>query len=327
MKKLINISGILAILLLLSVQVKAQDIRYSQPFTNPLNLNPALMELTDEAKIMLSTRNQFSSYYKTYSFTGYCPVVLEDKGNKLDIGLNVYLDQAGAFQTIYPSLAIGYRLKVANANYLSFALAGAYVQKTLTTTDLTFDDQYVLGEYSGSNISGEIFSDEKISYPEVNFGILWNTNFTKADGALLNAFAGISGFHMNKPNESFIEDQGILPSKYSFQAGVKFIGDGKVNISPNVIVSTQSGCTDAAIGVYIDYKFNEKSKLTFGTWYRNKDAIAPLLRLEIMNCALGYSYDIPASDMGRTLPGLNTHEISLIYKINMSKTPETPVLF
>ena len=44
-----NTCKITAIILLLSVNIiNAQDVRYSQVFTNPLTLNPALMNINDQ---------------------------------------------------------------------------------------------------------------------------------------------------------------------------------------------------------------------------------------------------------------------------------------
>ncbi len=309
---------ITAIVLLLSVNIiNAQDVRYSQVFTSPLTLNPALMNINDDLRVILNHRMQWNALndggYTTSSFTTLYPIFLDGRDGKLDFGLNAIMDKAGAFNNLNISLSVGYGLKITTSSYLSLALSGGYVQKSLDASNLIFDDQYVLGSYNSSNVTEETVLKENVGYPDVNFGLLWSI---RPDDSKLNAYIGASGFHMSQPNESFTNETGYLPRKFSFQSGLKIIGETKLDFTPNIIVTTQSGAQEVAAGLYMDYKLSDDAKLTIGGWYRIKDAFACILKVEFKNFVLGYSYDIPNSELGRTISGLNTHEISLSFKLN-----------
>ncbi len=324
--KTIHITTITIVLLIFVNIAKSQDVRYSQPFTNPLTLNPALMNINNDLKVILNHRSQWSTIdngYTTSSFTGLYPVFLNGNDEKLDVGLNAIMDKAGAFNNINISLAVGYGLKVSKSSFLSLALSGGYIQKTLDVTGLTFDDQYVLGSYSASNQTGETVLNEKIGYPDVNFGLLWSI---RPDDSKLNAYIGFSGFHVTEPKETFTGEDGLLLRKFSFQSGLKILGENKLDFTPNIIVTKQSGAEEVAAGLYMDYHLSDVTKLTAGGWYRKNDAFACVIKIEVMNFVLGYSYDIPNSELGRSVSGLNVHEISLIFKMNKSEDESASLL-
>ncbi len=307
-----------AIMVLLFANViNAQDVHYSQPLVNPLSLNPALMNLNDDLRINLDYRSQWQSLngggYTTSSFTGMYPLFLNGRDEKLDFGINAIMDKAGAFNNLNFTLAIGYGLKISESSYLSASVSGGYFQKTLDVGSLTFDDQYVLGSYSSTTVTGETVLNQKASYPDVNFGVLWSI---RPEDAKLNSYFGISGFHLTQPKETYTNQTGILPRKFSFQSGLKFIGDNKLDFTPNIFITSQSGAEEISAGLYLDYHLSDLFTLTIGGWYRQRDAFACVFKIEVDKFILGYSYDIPNSEIGRAIGGLNVHEISLSFKMN-----------
>jgi len=299
----------------------AQDVRFTQSFfSNPLRVNPAVMGMNSDLKVILNTRNQWNvvqNGYKTYSFTGIYPLYLGDGARKLDIGANVLSDKAGAFGVMDFALALGYNLKLASNSHLSFSMLAGYVQKSLTTADLTFDEQYVLGSFSSSNPNSETILNDKISYSDIGFGAMWYYSPEKEESKL-NVYFGVAGFHLNEPNETLIGGTGKLPMKVSYQGGVKIFGENKIDVTPNVRVTTQKGSEEVAAGVYVDYTLNETAKIILGSWYRTKEAIAFLLAFEHNYFNVGYSYDITTSEISNSITGLNTHEITLSFKMNMA---------
>ena len=317
----ISLITILVISILFIKTVNSQDVRFSQPFTVPLNINPATMGMYEDARFMLNSRSQFADIYRTYAFNGFYPVYYDAQTkNKLDIGISMIMDEAGAFRDINPLLAISYKLQLSDNNYLTGAISGGVFQKTLNATGLTFDDQYVVGEFNASNPTDEIISPENIIFPDINFGLLWNYRIDEKSETFKNfkeAFAGISVFHANEPNESFTGEIGVLPRRFSYHAGIVLTADNRIDVSPNIISNYQNGNNDNAIGLYLYYNINKTQRLVLGSWYRDNDAIALLFKIDFFNFELGYAYDIPNSDLGRTLNGMHTHEISLLYKLEV----------
>ncbi len=75
---------------------------FSQPFSAPLRTNPSLMSANKDIHIGIGYRAKWSGFeqgYQTPRFTFMMPVMVDD-GSKLDVGLSVLNDQAGAFSRI-----------------------------------------------------------------------------------------------------------------------------------------------------------------------------------------------------------------------------------
>ena len=86
----------------------AQDYRFTQAYANPLRLNPAMMGANSDLRAGLGYRTQWSNIQKgftTMSFTGMYPLFLKG-GGKLDGGLSLINDKAGAFKTTDIALAV-----------------------------------------------------------------------------------------------------------------------------------------------------------------------------------------------------------------------------
>ncbi|MFH1321852.1 MAG: PorP/SprF family type IX secretion system membrane protein [Bacteroidota bacterium] len=304
--------------------VYAQDTRYTQSYAAPLRLNPAIMGANTDIKGILNYRNQWgniSNGYTTYRFTFLYPLLMEDDQGKIDIGLSAFNDKAGAFNTLDIALALSYNLQVSESGHnLCGALTGGFVQKSLDLDAQTFDEQYVLGEFDENNPMNETINNEPVMYPDFGAGLVWYYNPSGEDSKV-NAYFGASVFHHNKPDESFTNEQGNLPTRTNFHGGVKIIGIGKFDFTPNLRLSTQSGAEETAIGIYNDYNINEDMKITLGVWYRYKrqDAIAVLLGFEHTYFGLGYSYDLASFGMSKVISGAMTHEITLAFKINRAE--------
>ena len=298
--------------------LNAQDYRFTQAYANPLRLNPAMMGANSDLKAGLGYRSQWSNIEKgftTMSFTGMYPLFLKS-GGKLDIGLSAINDKSGAFKTTDLALAVDYNKEIANDQNLCLSLMGGFAQKSLDATNLTFENQYVLGSYNSSNPSNELVLNKKVSYPDVGFGFAWYMNPSR-DKSKLNAFAGVSGFHLNKPNQSFTGTKGTLPVRLSYIGGVRILGDKKIDVAPNVHVTQQAGNTEMAAGVSVDYNLNYNMKVVIGTWYRRSDAIAFMVGVEHRLFTFAYSYDAVTSSLSDAAARSSAHEITLSYKMRM----------
>lgn len=299
--------------------LKAQDPRFSQVFANPIRLNPAIMGANTDIKVGAIYRNQWATAgkgYSTIAFSGMMPIFVNDGKSKLDVGMSILSDKAGAFSKTDAAFALGYSIQLAPYNNLSMALTGGFVQNNLNTNGLTYDSQYALGSYSAGNASNENTIVQKNTYADVGFGLMWFMNPSR-ENSKLNAYAGISGFHLNQPNQTFLGSTGgKLPAKYSAQAGIKIMGDHGLDISPNARIFVQNGNVESAIGTYIDYCVSDNFKFVAGAWYRRKDAIAILIGFEHKSFCLAYSYDMTSSPLSTYISGINANEISLSYKLS-----------
>jgi len=307
--------------LLFSFAAIAQDVRFSQPYSAPLKVNPATMGAENSINGKLTYRSQWAGIdngYTTAAVTVTAPIYKQGNGSKLDLGIYVMNDQAGAFNNLEAMLAIGYNLRInESGHFLSTAIYGGFNQNYLEIGNLTFDDQYQVGSYQAANPSSETVMNESVSYIDAGFGLMWF--YQPTEPANINAFAGFSAYHVNQPNMSFTEEEGLLFTKFSTQAGVKVMPEGsKVSFIPNIIGTSQNGIYELASGLYIDYAINDDFITRIGTWYRANNTLAFMVGFEFAHIYLGYSYDLPNSGLSNMAIGANTHEISLSYYFNQS---------
>ncbi|MHB8261201.1 MAG: PorP/SprF family type IX secretion system membrane protein [Bacteroidia bacterium] len=315
-KKLI---GAALSVLIVSGSLKAQDPRYSQVFANPLRLNPAIMGANTDVKVGAIYRNQWADIgggYSTMALSAMMPLFVSDGKGKLDLGLSVLGDKAGAFQQTDAALSIGYSVQLAPYNNLSLAISCGFVQNNLNTSGLTYDSQYSMGSYSAGNASNEKTLTQHNTYADLGFGLMWFMNPSR-ETSKLNAYVGISGFHLNQPNQTFLgSTNGKLAAKYGMQAGIKILGSKGFDVSPNVRVFVQNGNLEAAVGTYVDYCVSDKFKFVVGVWYRTENAAVVMAGIEHQSFTLGYSYDISAKPLTTYFSGVNANEISLCWKIS-----------
>lgn len=299
------------------VALKAQDSRLAQSYAQPLRINPAIMGINTDLKFIFNYRSQWSSIgngYKTYSFTGTCPIFINSGKSKLDVGVSVMEDKAGAFSTFDGALALDYNLEIAKNNFLTASIMAGMVQKSINTNGQTFDHQYVNGVFDASNPIQESLNKSE-THPDVGFGLMWFLNPDRKTSKL-NAFAGVSAFHLNKPNGTLLSGNAPLPIRYGYQAGVKIFGTNRIDFSPNFRMTTQAGNSEIAMGTYVDYNFSDNLKLVFGGWYRMHDAFALLIGFEHKNFTLGYSYDMVNTTLSGAAPMANAHELTLALKFS-----------
>ncbi len=323
MKKIFLFAIILLTTCFIKNKTFAQDARFAQSYANPLRINPAMMGVNRDIVFGLNYRSQWSTIdkgYKTYSFTALYPIILKDEKGKVDIGLTGMNDKAGAFNSVDFGLAIDYSKEISPNNNLCISLMGGYAQKSIDVTGQTYDSQYLLGSYNATNPSNEAGLYSSVSHPDLGFGFLWFFNPNRKESRI-NAYMGIAGFHLNQPNQSLAGMQARLPMRFSYQAGIKVFGNGKVDLSPAVRVNNQNGNIEPAAGIYANYHFNDQLVFVIGGWYRVHDANAIVVGFEHSNFTFGYSYDMINS------PGLNdaknsvkAHELTL--SIKFSKGPK-----
>ena len=302
----------------------AQDASLTQAYANPILLNPAILGANGDLQVIANYKNQLADIQKGYTSSSLgilYPLYVNDNHRKFDLGLNLQNDVAGAFRNFNASLSVGYDLQLSVAAHLSVALLGEFGQRSLTIGDLSFDEQYINGSYSSTNAITENLLNITRLHQDFGFGAMWYYNpvKTETDGKI-NCFVGVAGYHLNTPNVSVISSKDDLTKRFSIQAGIKIIGDHKIDVAPNVRINLQGGMQEVTPGLYLDYRFKENSKLTLATWFRLNGTMAFLLGLEYKNLTFGYSYDVYAgSEMGRYWSSASANQISLIYKYRVSE--------
>ena len=309
--QLANKLFLLVFCLLLSQDVlHAQDPTFTQFYSNPLYLNPALAGSTGCPRINLNYRNewpQLTGNYVTYSasFDTY------SKDINGGVGLMATYDQQaeGTISTTMLGGIYSYNLKLNRKTSLMFGARAAYYQKFLDWNKLTFGD--MIDPRRGFIYqTNDVPRGGKRGFFDVSAGAVI---FTKL------FYAGLAVHHANQPDESMILGESKLPVRLTAHMGGTLpIGrrgrysDG-TSLKPAIIYQYQNGFQELNIGAYLNY-----SSLNIGVWYRNKDAFVFIVGAKTDKFNIGYSYDLTVSKLGNGLTG-GSHEISMQINLKCKK--------
>lgn len=296
-------SIIVLLFLAVCLEAQAQDPSFTQFYSNPIYLNPALAGSTGCPRIVSNYRNQWPQLTGNYitSAVAYDSYVKSISGGLGIIALHDMQGQA-TIQTSMIGGVYSYNLKVNRKFSIMVGARAAYFQKFLDWEKLTFGDMidprrgfiYQTGDVPRGNGRRGFFD---VSAGAVGFG--------------KNYYFGIAAHHLNRPDESMILGTSRLPMRITGHAGaeIKLGQRGRytntTSILPNIIYQYQNGFQELNIGSYIKY-----GDFTVGAWYRNRDAFILLFGANFEKFKLGYSYDLTVSKLGNGITG-GSHEISL----------------
>ena len=278
-----------------SFQSLAQDPTFTQFYSNPVYLNPALAGSSGCPRIALNYRNQWpqlTGNYITYA-AAYDTYAKNLSGG---IGIMAMHDQQGQ-GTIQTSMIAGtysYYLKVNRKFRIMFGGQAAYFQKSLDWSKLIWK----IIQYVGF-----------VGFFDVSAGMV---GFTK------NFYFGVAGHHLNRPDESMILGDSKLPIRVTGHMGatIKLGQRGRYSsntmLMPNIIYQYQNGFQQFNIGAYLKYE-----AFTIGAWYRNRDAFIVSLGITTEKFRIGYSYDLTVSQLGGVTGG--SHEISMGINLKCKK--------
>lgn len=282
----------------------SQDIHFSQFYNNPLNINPAATAFCqDKYRLFLNHRNQWTAVsvpYSTYSATADMQLIKRKYQNDIiGLGFLFNTDKAGdsEFETNKAGVAVSYIKSMGRGgnNVLSIGLNYTFNQRSINYTKLNFDNQFNGNIFIPSLGSGETFDVENFSYHDISAGAKWHYSFTKETYLDI----GVAAWHLNRPQQSFMNDDDLrLPIRYNGNIAVSFETAFGKAIEPTVFYARQGKWQELIIGTiyktFLTNNPNNKKAMSFGIFYRNKDAmfLYYALQYKIMTFAASYDFNI-----------------------------------
>ena len=336
MKKILLGVGVALVLV---CSVNAQDVHFTQYFTSPLTLNPAMTGLvSDDLRFSANYRSQWSSVstypYITGTFS-YDMAILKGKlpqGDAMGIGLLGLYDKAGTGgltnTTFGLSLAYHKAFGYDRQQHISMGLQANYVQKSIDFAKLTFEDEYQMGTFIPASTQ-EVFTKSAISYPDINGGLMYSGKVTDH----VTAYIGYSYYHLTQPVEAFENNfNHPIHSRQTGYLGGAFDMNEHTVLYASALFQSQAAATEILIGTAVGFILNpghdmdyQKNTIFYlGGWYRYGDAVSPYVGIEWSKMRLGVSYDVNVSSFTPATTGLGAYEISLIYFGRINKHERNP---
>jgi type IX secretion system PorP/SprF family membrane protein len=309
---------------------KAQDPAFSQYFSSPLNLNPALTaNVNGDWRVIANCRDQWigpASPYTTGTI-GYDGKILKSKvaeTNYIGLGGMLMFDRAmaGILKTSYASINMSYNVLLAEGqdgdeHRLGMGGGLTYAHAQVDYDRLNFAAQFVGNGFDTNLPTGEAALTNMKPYLSANIGLLYSyiSNYSNID-------IGIAGYHLNKPKQTFTNDpKQFLAPRYVVHGnfGV-FIGETLI-LNTNATYQTQSGTNYFSIGGAVGFYLSDVSDkgqddviLNAGLWYWSKNAVIPYLGLGYKNFQFGLTYDVTVSKLRLATSKPKTFELSLIVR-------------
>jgi len=324
----------------LSGKLSAQDPHFSQYYSNPLYLNPAMTGLDSDVYFGLNYRSQWKSLDVPFEIAQFSMVYpLMERGSQFKhrggVGMTVYHEMAGEgnnFKTTSYTVSGAYNLflKADASQMISVGLQGGFISKQVDFNNLTWGSQYDPFIGFDSNIAPSLdLGNERTTFPVIHAGIIWY--FDQGKKRMRSGFSGFLGLaasNLNKPDESLLDEPGSespLPTLYKAHGGLNFRMSHQLTISPNILYMAQHNRQQINAGVYVTYQLAgsaarmNKLKMQLGTWYRFDDAFIVSLGLMTKNMGFGFSYDFNNSSLRRFTGGNGAVEASISYRIVKGK--------
>ncbi len=307
----------------LAVASNAQDPNFSQFFASPMTLNPALTGKFDgEFRFASNYRNQWPTISNAFvTMTASLDMgIMKNKLPEYDqfgVGVMAYSDKAGdgALNSTYYALSLAYHKGLDENGYhqIGAGFQGTYMNKRLNPSKLTFPDQ--LTPFGFTGVTQESFAGNSINlnYFDLNAGVMYNGSTNGYN----NFYVGASMYHLNRPKESFQNEEFVLNTRTTLQAGARIpVGTyNAVHVAANHSMQAKAHNTMLGGAFSLNVNNDEENPTNFyiGSWYRFKDAVIPYVGLEFGEWHLGASYDVNTSALKTASNSRGGVEISLIY--------------
>jgi type IX secretion system PorP/SprF family membrane protein len=316
----------------------SQDPSFSQFFSSPLNINPALTaNINADWRMITNFRDQWIGPASPYS-TGtisYDSKILQHKipnvhqeKNILGVGGMLMYDRAmqGIVNSVYASLNLSYNIKLYEGNYIHRLAAGfgaIYGRRYVDFNRLTWEDQWIGHDGFNTNLpTGESALSNMKGYFSASAGLKYSITSEKT-----NIDIGVAGFHLNKPKQTFLEDdKQRLATRKVMHANLETFLNEQVVLNVNAIYQYQDRAKyysfGGALGYYLpDY---ENLILNAGLWYWSKNAVIPYVGLGYKNFQIGVSYDVTISKLNDATMKPKTFELSFIIRGIKDPSPIIP---
>jgi type IX secretion system PorP/SprF family membrane protein len=301
----------------------SQDLHFSQFMNSPLMTNPANTGFIPDGdyRLGINYRNQWSSImsipYKTMSAFGDVQVMQnQDNTGWMGVGGVILRDVAGSGNLTSTKLygSVAYHQMLNLGSLLSLGFNVGWANKQINVTNLKFPDQFD-GHFFDSKLPTSVALDyNNINYLDIQAGL--NYAYFPDENTYVNV--GFSTFHINRPRESFFNAAPGIDNRIPVRHTAFINGSFKLNdqwiINPNAYASLQAKASELVLGVNAHYNLSGDGEnvLIGGLYYRNKDAVIPMIGLGYKDYTVSFTYDATISTLRDYNNTRGAFEFSLI---------------
>lgn len=304
----------------------AQDPAFSQFFSSPLNINPALTgNINGDWRFIANFRDQWIGPASPYT-TGTASFdrkILQQKmpgvpeGNVWAVGAMLMYDYAmdGIVKSTYASMNLSHSIKLSeepSIHRLTAGFGGSYGKRFVDFSRIDFEEQFTGYGFNTALPTGEAALYNMKGNFSVNSGVTYSIRSEKR-----NFDVGVAGFHLNRPKQTFLKDEHErLAMRKVIHANFETFLNDYVVLNTNAIYQNQARAKYYSAGAAIGYFIRNQQDMMFnaGIWYWSKNAVIPYIGIVYNDMQFGFSYDITISSLKEARRKPNTWEFSFIIR-------------
>lgn len=328
-KKYFLRTGIVYGLLLVVFALNAQDVHFTQFFSNPLILNPAQTGNYDGSyRVGFNFKAQwpFAISGRVYNYHTEAPYVDFSFGERklksgwFGLGLNFLNDAAGDGRLTYRRISLSAAYHQAfdkdHRYILSAGLGVSYIIRSVDFSKFYFNNQWV--DDDGFNISlpnNEPLQRESFQMVDLGAGL----NFGAQIHNQVKLDFGFAMLHLTRPKHSFLGTTERLGLRYQANVGATYSVNERITITANVYYGNEKKAQEITAGAMLGYGLLSHRKSTpdntffIGLYYRGKDALAPVLGYKYKNTRLLFNYDVTLSGLAKPGKANGGPELSIVH--------------
>jgi type IX secretion system PorP/SprF family membrane protein len=313
---------VVAVLVMISGFLKAQDPHFSQFFASPLTLNPAFTGKFDgQWRLAVNHRDQWPSIPKAYVTTSgsFDFGILKDKipaNDVFGVGISGVSDASANSQLKlnYGSISMSYHKALDEDGYntIGAGFQGTYSSLVLDVSKLTFEDMLRQNGFTGTT-NDIIYNGTNQNYMDLNAGVLYSGSTNGQN----NYYLGVSMYHINRPKVNFKDQSWYLTGRLTVHAGATLPISDNLSLNASAIHQMQSKASETIVGGALTLLANgdpdNPTNVFLGSWFRFNDAAIPYVGLEVGSLRIGASYDVNISSLKAATANRGGSEFSLIY--------------
>ena len=342
-KALKNWAPLMVLFLFGALQLKGQDVHYTQFYNAPFQVSPSQIGLFEgDLRLQGNYRNQWRTVpvgYQTVTLAADKKFYSKKEPQFFSGGLVFNYDQAGfsALNNTQINLLGSFTRQTSKKTYVTLGGIVGFNQRAFRLSDLSFDNQWVSSQGSPDlgQPSGETFGNLSNNFVDYSLGI--NFRFQAKDTVELvdrldkrtKLDAGLGVFHLTRPNQSFIDDAKTpLPMRFSpYVFGTLQLTDN-FDVVGSFLVQFQATYRELLYGGAIKWHLSRhpgrQLAAQAGVNFRSHDfgeSWSPTAEIHYNSWRIGLSYEVNTSGFQVATDRDSGPEISIRY---IFKKPGVP---
>jgi type IX secretion system PorP/SprF family membrane protein len=336
MRKLKKIYVIISTILL-SFNVEAQDVQFSQFYNAIQYQNPAFAGSAHDFRFTTQQRLQWPNLDSKYITSMFAADAFIPK-RSMGVGALFFRDWQSnpTIVTNEFHFQISQEVRISNQSFLRMGIQPGIVNRSFNYNDFHFTQDFNNNGYQGNTYTD--LPTNKSNYFDLAAGLLYYTS---------HFWSGLAVHHILEPKQSLYGNNAQLPYKLSFTAGYKYTFDkliekqkdkpghhhiSEISISPTMHYKHQGQFDQLDIGAA--YQYHE---IILGVWYRgipfkkyktsihNNESAVFSFGYIFDNIRFTYSYDAVVSKLAGNANPRGAHELNITMLLPAPKNDSKPM--